>query len=191
MNLVLASSSVYRQQTLAKLGLPFQCMSPDIDESALPHESATGLVLRLAEQKARAIAPHFPKQLIIGSDQVCVNQGQIVGKPGTRARAKAQLLAASGQTLTFYTGLALWDDSQQQMHSLVEPFAVRFRILEEAQVERYLDKEPALDCAGAFKCEGLGISLFERLEGRDPNSLVGLPLIALVDLLGRCGIAVP
>lgn len=191
MNLVLASSSVYRQQTLAKLGLPFQCMSPDIDESALPQESAAQLVLRLAEQKAHAVAPYFPQQLIIGSDQVCVNQGQILGKPRTRARAKAQLLAASGQTLTFYTGLALWDDSQQQMHSLVEPFAVRFRNLNEAQIERYLDKEPALDCAGAFKCEGLGISLFEHLEGRDPNSLVGLPLIALVDLLGRCGIAVP
>lgn len=191
MNLVLASSSIYRQHTLAKLGLPFQCISPQIDESAYPQESASALVQRLAEQKAQAVAPSFAGQLIIGCDQVCVNQGQILGKPGTRERAKAQLLAASGQRLTFYTGLALWDDRHQQMHSLVEPFTVHFRVLSEAQIERYLDKEPALDSAGAFKCEGLGISLFEQLDGRDPNSLVGLPLIALVDLLTRCGVDVP
>ncbi|MGB5856232.1 MAG: Maf family protein [Oceanisphaera sp.] len=189
--LILASSSIYRQQLLHKLRLDFSCMSPNIDEAALPFETAPELVLRLAEQKARAVAQHYPNGLIIGSDQVCVNQGAILGKPGTLANAKAQLLAASGQTLTFYTGLAVYDAANDDMRSLVEPFSVVFRTLSEAQVERYLAQEPALDCAGAFKCEGLGISLFERMDGRDPNSLVGLPLIALIELLSEFDIQVP
>ena len=166
-------------------------MSPDIDETALPFETAPDLVQRLAEQKARAVATHYPQGLIIGSDQVCVNQGAILGKPGSLANARNQLLAASGQRLTFYTGLAVYDAANNEMHSLVEPFSVVFRTLSEAQIERYLELEPALDCAGAFKCEGLGISLFERMDGRDPNSLVGLPLIALVELLSQFGIRVP
>ncbi|WP_319784130.1 nucleoside triphosphate pyrophosphatase [Oceanisphaera sp. IT1-181] len=190
-SLILASSSVYRQQLLAKLQLPFSCHSPDIDETALPDERAEALVLRLAEQKARAFSHLYPRSLIIGSDQVCVSQGQILGKPHTLANARAQLLAASGQRITFYTGLAVYDAAKLQMRSMVEPFSVVFRTLNEAQVDRYLEREPALDCAGAFKCEGLGISLFERMEGRDPNALVGLPLIALVDLLAECGVQVP
>ena len=189
--LILASLSIYRQQLLRKLRLNFSCMSPNIDETALPLETASELVLRLAEQKARAVAAHYPQALIIGSDQVCVNQGSILGKPGTLANAKAQLLAASGQTLTFYTGLAVYDASQAQMQSVIEPFSVTFRTLNAAQVDRYLALEPALDCAGAFKCEGLGISLFERMEGRDPNALIGLPLIALIDLLNEFGVQVP
>ncbi|GGB38153.1 Maf-like protein [Oceanisphaera marina] len=189
--LILASSSAYRQQLLHKLKLNFISMSPEIDETALPGETASDLVQRLAEQKARAVALRYPHGLIIGSDQVCVNQGTILGKPGTLANAKAQLLAASGQRLTFYTGLAVFDAANDQMRTLVEPFSVVFRTLSEAQIARYLELEPALDCAGAFKCEGLGISLFERMDGRDPNSLVGLPLIALVELLGQCGIQIP
>ncbi|WP_417614537.1 Maf family protein [Oceanisphaera sp.] len=189
--LILASSSAYRQQLLRKLKLNFSSMSSDIDESALPRETAPALVQRLAEQKARAVAVHYPNGLIIGSDQVCVNQGAILGKPGTLANARAQLLAASGQRLTFYTGLAVYDAATDEMHSLVEPFSVVFRTLSEAQIERYLALEPALDCAGAFKCEGLGISLFERMDGRDPNSLIGLPLIALIELLSQFGIQVP
>ncbi len=189
--IILASSSPYRQQLLHKLGLDFQSCRPDIDETPRPDESATALVQRLAEQKAHAIAARYPQGLIIGSDQVCVNQGQILGKPGSRERARAQLLAASGQRITFYTGLAVFDAASDRLHSMVEPFSVMFRNLSEAQIDRYLDREPALDCAGAFKCEGLGISLFERMEGRDPNSLVGLPLIALVELLSRFGVEVP
>lgn len=189
--IILASSSRYRQQLLYKLGLDFDCTSPDIDESPLPNEGPQALVRRLAEQKARAVATGIPQGLIIGSDQVCVNQGRILGKPGTRERARAQLLAASGQVVTFYTGLAVLDAASGELHSLVEPFAVHFRTLNETQVDRYLDREPALDCAGAFKCEGLGISLFERMDGRDPNSLVGLPLIGLVELLARFGVEVP
>ncbi|ART84090.1 septum formation inhibitor Maf [Oceanisphaera profunda] len=200
-SLILASSSVYRQQLLGKLQLPFSSHSPDIDETALPNECAEALVLRLAEQKARALSHLYPRSLIIGSDQVCVNpvsinqagvnQSQILGKPHTLTNARAQLLAASGQRITFYTGLAVYDAAKLQMRSLVEPFSVVFRTLSEAQVDRYLEREPALDCAGAFKCEGLGISLFKRMEGRDPNALVGLPLIALVDLLAECGVQVP
>jgi septum formation protein len=189
--IILASFSPYRQQLLHKLGLDFQSCSPDIDETPRSGESATALVQRLAEQKARAVATLYPQGLIVGSDQVCVNRGQILGKPGTRARARAQLLAASGQRITFYTGLAVLDVANDRLHAMVEPFSVVFRPLSEAQIDRYLDREPALDCAGAFKCEGLGISLFERMEGRDPNSLIGLPLIALVELLGRFGVEVP
>ncbi|GHA29173.1 Maf family protein [Oceanisphaera arctica] len=189
--IILASSSPYRQQLLHKLGLDFQSCSPDIDETARPDESATDLVQRLAEQKARAVATLYPQGLIIGSDQVCVNQGQILGKPGTLERARAQLLDASGQRITFYTGLAVLDAASDRLHSMVEPFSVVFRNLSEAQIDRYLNKEPALDCAGAFKCEGLGISLFERMEGRDPNSLVGLPLIALVELLSQFEVEIP
>ena len=199
--LILASSSVYRQQLLHKLQLPFSSHSPEIDESALPLERAEALVQRLAEQKARALSDLYPNSLIIGSDQVCVNpasinpnsanQSQILGKPHTLANARAQLLAASGQRLTFYTGLAVYDVAQDRMRSMVEPFSVVFRTLSAAQIDRYLAQEPALDCAGAFKCEGLGISLFERMEGRDPNALVGLPLIALVDLLSEFGVQVP
>ncbi len=189
--LILASSSPYRQQLLHKLGLRFRSISPDIDETPQPDEPAPALVLRLAEQKARAVAAVCSRGLIIGSDQVCVNQERILGKPVSRERARDQLLAASGRRLTFYTGLTVLDAASGTQHSLVEPFSVVFRPLSEAQIERYLDKEPALDCAGAFKCEGLGISLFERMEGRDPNSLVGLPLIALVELLSRFGVEVP
>lgn len=189
--LVLASSSPYRQQLLHKLQLTFACQSPDIDETALPQESAEALVLRLAQQKAQALAHAYPNGLIIGSDQVCVNDGLILGKPGTLAKAKTQLLNASGKTLTFYTGLAVYDVANDRMRALVEPFSVTFRALSEAQIERYLALESALDCAGAFKCEGLGISLFERMAGRDPNSLIGLPLMALVELLDQFGIQVP
>ena len=195
-SLVLASSSIYRQQLLHKLQLPFTYHSPEIDETALPLETAEALVLRLAEQKARALAHLYPNSLIIGSDQVCVNpmsmnKGHILGKPHTLERAHAQLLAASGQRLTFYTGLAVYDAAQDYLRSMVEPFSVVFRTLTQAQVDRYLAQEPALDCAGAFKCEGLGINLFERMEGRDPNALVGLPLIALIDLLNEFGVQVP
>ncbi|GAA3529499.1 nucleoside triphosphate pyrophosphatase [Zobellella aerophila] len=190
-SLILASSSPYRQQLLSRLGLSFRCHSPDIDETPLPAETPQQLVLRLSQQKAEAVAGHYRKGLIIGSDQVCVNRGHILGKPGTLANARAQLAAASGRHVTFYTGLALLDAASGKCRSLVEPYQVHFRSLSETQIERYLAREPALDCAGAFKSEGLGISLFERMEGRDPNSLIGLPLIALVELLAEFGVDVP
>ena len=189
--LILASSSPYRRALLARLGLTFDCHSPDIDEAPLPGETGEALALRLAEQKAAAVASHYQAGLVIGSDQVCVNGDKLLGKPGTIEKAREQLLAAAGKRVSFYTGLCLHDIATGRTASLVEPFHVHFRPLNPAQVDRYLEKEPALDCAGAFKCEGLGISLFERMDGRDPNSLVGLPLIALVELLAEFGVEVP
>ena len=189
--LILASSSSYRRALLERLGLPFSCHSPNIDETPQHGESADALALRLAQQKAAAVAEYYKEGLVIGSDQVCVNGNQLLGKPGTTDNARRQLLAASGKTVTFYTGLCVHDCATGRQTSVVEPFRVHFHRLTESQIDRYLEKEPALDCAGAFKCEGLGISLFERMDGRDPNSLVGLPLIALIDLLAEFGVEVP
>ncbi len=189
--LVLASSSTYRQGLLARLGLPFVSDAPDLDESALPDESPRALVARLAEQKARAVASRHPGALIIGSDQVSVRDGQIIGKPHTHACAAAQLAASSGRTVQFLTGLCLLNAATGRAQVCIEPFSVVFRVLTPAAIERYLQADQPYDCAGSFKLEGRGITLFSRLEGRDPNALIGLPLIALVDLLHREGVAVP
>lgn len=189
--LILASTSRYRKALLEKLGKPFQCEAPEVDESPLPGESAEALVARLAHAKASAVARQHDQGLIIGSDQVCVCDGRILGKPGTVENAVAQLLAAQGKSVTFYTGLCVLDAATGRAEQLVEPFRVHFRRLEEAAIRRYVAAEQPLDCAGSFKCEGMGIVLFERLEGRDPNALIGLPLIGLVELLGRHGLALP
>lgn len=187
-NLVLASTSAARRQLLAKLGLDFTGAAPDVDETPLAGEGAQALVTRLAETKARALARRYPDSLIIGSDQVCELNGVITGKPHTEARAVAQLLAASGQRVTFYTGLALFNTASGRLQSLCEPFDVYFRRLSESEIRRYIALEQPLNCAGSFMCEGLGITLFERLSGRDPNTLVGLPLIALCALLREEGV---
>ncbi|MEL6344129.1 MAG: nucleoside triphosphate pyrophosphatase [Myxococcota bacterium] len=189
--IVLASSSQYRQTLLARLGLPFTAMSPDIDETPAPDEPPEALVRRLSEQKARAIAPHHPDALIIGSDQVSVRDGQIIGKPHTHARAVMQLQACSGRTVRFLTGLCVYDATTDTARTVVEPFAVTFRDLDQDAIERYLRADMPYDCAGSFKLERRGITLFSRLHGRDPNALIGLPLIALVDLLRDAGIAIP
>lgn len=189
--LILASTSRYRKALLEKLGLPFQCASPEVDESPLPGESAQALVARLAHAKASAIANQWDQGLIIGSDQVCVCDGKILGKPGTVDKAVAQLMAAQGHSVTFYTGLCVLDAASGQAHQLVEPFTVHFRTLDEKAIRRYVEAELPLDCAGSFKCEGMGIVLFKTLEGRDPNALIGLPLIGLVELLERHGLNLP
>lgn len=189
--LILASTSRYRKALLEKLGKPFQCEAPEVDESPLPGESAEALVARLAHAKASAVARQHDQGLIIGSDQVCVCDGRILGKPGTVENAVAQLLAAQGKSVTFYTGLCVLDAATGRVEQLVEPFRVHFRQLDEAAIRRYVAAEQPLDCAGSFKCEGMGIVLFEALEGRDPNALIGLPLIGLVELLGRHGLALP
>ncbi len=188
--LILGSSSPYRSELLAKLHLPFTTASPNIDESPLIGESPAQLVLRLAENKARKVAETNLSALVIGSDQVAVLEGDILGKPGTAEKAVQQLQAASGKTVTFLTGLALYNADNQQMQSLVEPFEVKFRNLSLAQIQRYVELEQPLDCAGSFKSEGLGISLFSELRGSDPNSLIGLPLIRLIDLLAAQGVSV-
>ncbi|WP_429180938.1 Maf family protein [Aeromonas salmonicida] len=189
--IILASTSRYRKTLLEKLGLPFECAAPEVDESPLPGESAEALVTRLAYAKANAIANQRDQGLIIGSDQVCVCGGQILGKPGSVEKAVAQLMAARGRSITFYTGLCVLDAASGKAEQLVEPFTVHFRTLDETAIRRYVAAEMPLDCAGSFKCEGMGIVLFKGLEGRDPNSLIGLPLIGLIELLERHGLALP
>ena len=189
--LILASSSPYRRELLQRLRLPFECASPDIDESPLPGESAEQLVRRLAEAKARALAARFPEHLIIGSDQAAVQGQAILGKPHTLERAMEQLKAASGNSVSFLTGLALLDSASGRCQVDCIPFRVHFRELAEARIRRYLEAEQPFDCAGSFKAEGLGVSLFRATEGEDGTSLVGLPLIRLVDMLLAEGVQVP
>jgi MAF protein len=189
-NLVLASTSPFRRELLGKLGLGFDTASPDIDESPRTGEDAEQLVQRLAETKARAVADAHPGALIIGSDQVAVLDGAILGKPGGRAGAVEQLTRASGRTVVFQTGLCLLDAATGRSRTLCEPFRVHFRNLTPAQIDAYLDGEQPYGCAGSFKSEGLGIALFERLDGADPNALIGLPLIRLIDLLAAEGVEV-
>ncbi|MCL1089524.1 Maf-like protein [Shewanella profunda] len=188
--LILASTSVYRQSLLQKLGLPFKCYNPNIDETAQINESAHALVLRLAKAKAVAGATQFPDGLIIGSDQVAVIDGKIIGKPHHFENAVAQLSQASGKAITFYTGLALYNAATGTINAEVEPFTVHFRHLTRSQIVAYIEKEEPYYCAGSFKSEGLGISLFTRLEGRDPNTLIGLPLILLTEMLLTQGVDV-
>ncbi|MCE9991593.1 Maf-like protein [Enterobacter asburiae] len=184
-NLVLGSTSSYRRMLLEKLGIPFECAAPAVDETPQPGESPRHLVTRLAQEKAQSLAARYPAHLIIGSDQVCVLDGAITGKPHTEENAIQQLLRARGNIVTFYTGLALYNSANGHLQTECEPFDVHFRHLSEQEIVDYVRKERPLNCAGSFKSEGLGIALFERLEGRDPNTLVGLPLIALSQMLRR------
>jgi MAF protein len=186
--LLLASTSTYRKMLLEKLHLPFLCAAPQVDETPLAGESAEALVLRLATAKAQALAAAYSEHLIIGSDQVCVLEGKITGKPHTEESACAQLRQASGQKVTFYTGLALYNSRSKHLQVLCEPFHVHFRTLSEAEISAYVRLEQPLNCAGSFKSEGLGIALFDKLEGRDPNTLIGMPLIALLEMLRAEGI---
>ncbi|MDH5191852.1 MAG: Maf-like protein [Gammaproteobacteria bacterium] len=183
MKLVLASTSPFRKELLQRLDIPFETASPDIDESPQFGETPEQLVARLSEQKARAVAKQFPDSLIIGSDQVATLDDNIIGKPRNHENAVKQLQNASGQRVVFYTGLCLLNTASGNTQTEVIPFSVTFRKLTDEQIENYLKKEQPYNCAGSFKSEGLGIVLFEKLEGNDPNSLIGLPLIALVDML--------
>ncbi|WP_260293856.1 Maf family protein [Sedimenticola hydrogenitrophicus] len=189
--IVLGSTSPFRRALLEKLGLVFEVDSPEIDESPLADETPQQLVTRLAGAKAMAVAKRHPQALVIGSDQVaCIGQ-QILGKPGTRDNALRQLAMASGKRVTFYTGLCLINGTTGTTQVACEPFHVHFRNLDRQQIERYLDAETPYNCAGSFKSEGLGIALFERMEGDDPNALIGLPLIRLIAFLDAEGIKVP
>ncbi|WP_370277635.1 nucleoside triphosphate pyrophosphatase [Pontibacterium sp.] len=181
--LVLASSSPFRRQILDKLNLDYECHSPNIDESPLNNEQANQLVERLAIAKAQAVAETYPDALIIGSDQVAVINGNIVGKPHTHEKAVQQLKSASGNAVTFYTGLALHNSITGNTQSEVVPFSVHFRELNDTMIENYLQAEQPYNCAGSFKSEGMGIALFEKLEGDDPNTLIGMPLIRLIRML--------
>lgn len=198
--LVLASSSVYRKALLERLQLPFECYSPNIDESSLDGESAYQKAQRLSVQKARAVAAKFPDAVIIGSDQVAelvlsnrqdtekYQQNSILGKPGSHAQAVAQLSAQSGQRVLFHTGLAVIH--QEMEKSIVNTTEVDFRALTEDQIEHYLRTEQPYDCAGSFKSESLGVSLFRAVNSSDPTSLIGLPLIQLCNLLREFNIEI-
>ncbi|MDW6001337.1 Maf family protein [Vibrio mangrovi] len=187
--LVLASTSDYRRQLLEKIAIPFITASPQCDETPYPGESPQDLVQRLAQLKAQS-CPQEKPSLIIGSDQVCVIQGQIIGKPHNKEQAVRQLMSQAGKNITFYTGLAVYNNVTKTCQCTVDQFHVHFRLLSQKQIEHYVDREQPLDCAGSFKSEGLGIALFERLEGDDPNALIGLPLIRLIDMLEAEGMAV-
>lgn len=188
--LVLASSSRYRRDLLERLNLPFECASPDIDETPLSGESPADYVARLAESKARELAKDFPDALIIGSDQCCVLDGIIVGKPGGFENAKKHLQACSEKHVSFLTGLCVLNTVNNSHEVCVEPFHVHFRQLSYDMIANYLNAEQPYDCAGSFKMEGLGIALFSKLEGEDPNSLIGLPLIRLIGMLEKQGLRV-
>lgn len=188
--LVLGSSSPFRASLLEKLGLVFSVDSPDIDESAKIGESPAQLVQRLSETKAKIVAERHPEALIIASDQVAVLDGNILGKPGNHQSALTQLQSQSGKPVLFLTGLALYNAKAQRMQAIVEPFEVLFRDLSLTQIENYLHREQPYQCAGSFKSEGLGIALFSELNGQDPNSLIGLPLIRLTAMLAAEGIDV-
>ncbi|MBF0284414.1 MAG: septum formation inhibitor Maf [Magnetococcales bacterium] len=184
---MLASTSPYRRALLSRLGTPFAVESPRVDETRWPGEAPEALVRRLSRAKAAAVAERHPGALVIGSDQVAVLDGEPVGKPGDHDRAAAQLRRASGRRLEFLTGLCLLEADQGREWLEAVPFAVEFRPLSEAMIQRYLEREKPYDCAGSFKSEGLGIVLFERLAGEDPTALMGLPLIRLIRMLEAAG----
>jgi MAF protein len=188
--LVLGSTSPFRKILLEKLQLPFECAKPNIDESPKPNETPIALVERLAIEKAKAVSSSYTDALIIGSDQVAVCNGEIIGKPHTYENAIKQLTRFSGKSITFFTGLCVYCTETNIAHSIVEPFIVHFKVLTQDEISNYLNIEKPLNCAGSFKSEGLGICLFERLEGDDPNTLIGLPLIKLITLLKQQGMDV-
>jgi MAF protein len=183
----LASTSVYRKALLEKLTPNFQTAKPEVDETALPGETAFELVKRLAILKAQAVADKLDDGLVIGSDQVAMFGDEILGKPHTADNAFLQLKKFSGQQVTFLTGLAVVNAKTKAVVHCVDAFHVHFRQLTDQDIRTYIQREQPLNCAGSFKSEGLGITLFEKLEGDDPNSLIGLPLIKLHQLLKQQG----
>lgn len=189
--LILGSGSPHRRELLDRLQLPYRVERPDIDESRHPGEPPEDYVRRLSLEKAQAVADRIGPALIIGSDQAAVLDGELLGKPGSTEAASEQLSRASGRRVSFLTGLCLLDAERGEHQLDVVPFHVHFRPLSAERIRRYLDREPALDCAGSFKSEGLGITLFERLDGEDPTALVGLPLIRLTAMLQQAGIELP
>lgn len=189
--IVLASSSPFRKALLERLEIPFDVDPPDIDESPRAGESAPAYVERLAVEKARAAADRHANALIIGSDQAAVHDGGIVGKPSDHQDAVNQLLHASGNAITLHTGLALLNTETRNVQSDVVPYTVHFRSIDLDIIERYLAREKPYGCAGSLRAEGLGISLLRKFEGDDPNALIGLPLIRLVDMLQNEGVLIP
>lgn len=189
--LILASTSRYRRALLARLGLPFECVAPDVDESSLPGESPPALAARLARLKAEAVAARHPAAVVIGSDQVAVRGEEVLGKPGTVGRCREQLRRSSGREVTFLTAVHVIDGPAGASESHTDVTRVRFRVLSDDEIARYVERDQPLDCAGGFKAESLGIALFERIESADPTGLTGLPLAWLCGALRRAGCQVP
>lgn len=189
--LILASTSPYRRELLARLGLPFETQAPAVDETPLPGEAPRELALRLARAKAQDVARHHPQALVIGSDQVADLHGQPLGKPGSHERARAQLSRMSGQTVLFHTAVSLACAARGLLQTELATVRVRFRELDAASIERYLRAEQPYDCAGSAKSEGLGITLLAAIESDDPTALIGLPLIRTAALLRAAGLALP
>lgn len=188
--LVLASTSVYRSELLARLRIPFQTAAPEVDETPLAEESAKQTSRRLSREKARAVASQYPDALIIGSDQVALLGNQQLGKPLSHDNAVRQLRSMRGQTVTFYTALTLFNARTEDTQTEVAINRVKYREITDAQIESYLHKEQPYHCAGSAKSEGLGIALISSMEGDDPNALVGLPLILLINMLLKQGVEI-
>ncbi len=187
-SLILGSTSPYRRELLQRLSVPFTTAAPDIDETRLPAESPADMVKRLSLGKAKAVAATHTDALIIGSDQCAVLREEVMGKPGTHANAVSQLRKASGQTVTFLTGLCLYDSRDNSYQLDIVPFEVDFRTLTETEIENYLLKDQPYNCAGSFRSESLGVTLFKRMRGDDPSALIGLPLIRLSQMLRQAGV---
>lgn len=190
LRIVLASSSPYRRELLARLRLQFDTKTPGIDETALHGESAGATALRLAQAKARAVSGEFPRALVIGCDQVAELDGACLGKPGSHDNAVAQLTAMRGRIVVFHTAVALLNSGTGTLQTADVPTTVHFRKYEDAEIERYLVAERPYDCAGSAKIEGMGIVLVERVESTDPSALIGLPLIQLATMLRHEGVAI-
>lgn len=188
--LILASSSIYRRELLARLAIPFTTESPEVDETPLPQEAPEQTALRLAEAKARKVGQGRDNALIIGCDQVAVLDGMQLGKPLVHDVAVAQLRMMQGRSVTFHSAMCLYNSLNGNLQSIIVPYEVKFRPLQDAEIERYLLKEQPYHCAGSAKSEGLGIALIEYMRGDDPNALIGLPLIALIDMLKHEGVNV-
>lgn len=189
--IILASTSPYRRELLERLGIDFTQEAPETDETRETGESAAGMVMRLARSKAAAVAARHDAGLVIGSDQCAVRDSEILGKPGSRDKALEQLRAASGQRVRFLTAVCVMDAANGKARSHMDETVATFRELDDDALHRYIDAEQPLDCAGSFKSEGLGITLFEKIENEDPTALMGLPLIALARLLREAGLQLP
>lgn len=186
--IILASTSIYRSQLLSTLQIPFKTASPDVDETPLMGETARQTSQRLSQLKAQAVAQQFPDALIIGSDQVALLEGEQLGKPMTHDNAVRQLRSMRGKTVDFFTAVSLLNSRTQEMQTALAETKVSFRDLSDDEIERYLHKEQPYHCAGSAKSEGLGIALIQSIQGDDPNALIGLPLIILIDMLKKQGV---
>jgi septum formation protein len=189
--LILASTSRYRRDLLQRLGVPFDCIAPEADEARLPDEPAAAMASRLARLKAEAVAARHPRALVIGSDQVALRGQDILGKPGTVERCREQLRSSSGKEVVFLTAVHVIDGMAGRSESHVDRTVVKFRELSDAEIDRYIERDQPLDCAGGFKAEALGIALFDRIESVDPTGLTGLPLSWLCGALRRARVPIP